>query len=195
MQKEVIDAIEHYDQQNEPAVEEMESEIDQYLSSLKKYGLTNRGLLESQTSITALVFLKLVLGLPFFMIGWLVNAIPYYLTRTIVLSLKIDEAFKGSLLMAIGTAAFVFYYIGMCIWASLNLNIWWLGIVLILLAYGLGLFCFIYSGWWGNFKEQQAFKALIEKDRDEFAKLLLSRKQIVERLEQFRTKYTAIDSE
>ncbi|MGB0424370.1 MAG: 1-acyl-sn-glycerol-3-phosphate acyltransferase, partial [Flavobacteriales bacterium] len=191
MQKEVIDAIEHFDGIKEPAVTEIETEIDTYLSSLKKHGLTNRGLLESQTSITAFSLLKLILGLPFFVLGWLVNAIPYYLTRTIVLSLKVDEAFKGSLLMAVGTGAFVFYYIGMGIWASLHFNMWWLGIVGVLLAYALGLFCFIYSGWYGNFKEQLAFKNLIEEDRDEFAQLLLSRKEIVARLEQFRTSYTA----
>ena len=69
MQKEVIDAIEHYDHQNEPAVAEIETEIDHYLGSLKKHGLTNRGLLESQTSITAFSLLKLIFGLPFFCAG------------------------------------------------------------------------------------------------------------------------------
>ena len=191
-QKEVIAAITHYQEQGEPAVQEMEEELDDYFGNLKQMGLTNHGLLFQNTSIRLGIWIRIIFGFPLFLLGWITNAFPYYLTRVIFRSLKLDESFRGSFIMAIGMGAFLLYYALILALIFIYTPWWWLALGGIPACYALGLFALVYVGWIADFREQIKFRSLLAADREAFAMALLQRKKIVEKLEHFRLAYTAL---
>ncbi|MEO0405575.1 MAG: hypothetical protein AAF193_11950, partial [Bacteroidota bacterium] len=188
-QQEVIEAVHHFEEMGEANLKAIEGQIDDYFNGLKRFGVTNAGLLHQRTTTPLLSYLKLFLGLPFFILGWLSNAIPYYLTKLIINTVKIDDSFKGSVMMAVGTLAYLLYF---------GFGGWWVYqltqspvVVLsfILATYALGLFTLKYSGWFGDFLEHRRLRRMVEEERQSFVRLYTQREEIITMLEGYRKQF------
>jgi len=88
---------------------------------------------------------KLVFGFPIFLIGALLNSIPYYLNSAIQKALAIKDSFKGSVNLLLGLVIFTLWY------TALVVILWWLtplnyfSLAVPLIAYLSGTFALVYA--------------------------------------------------
>lgn len=84
----------------------------------------------------------LMLGLPFFILGTMLNYIPYRLTGIIHDKLKPEQTFSGAISLAIGMMLFLLWYIGITVVACLLFS--WCGLFIPIIAYSSGFFSLLY---------------------------------------------------
>ncbi|NQX92057.1 MAG: 1-acyl-sn-glycerol-3-phosphate acyltransferase [Flavobacteriales bacterium] len=188
-QQEVIEAVHHFEESGEVNLEEIESQIDEYFEGLNRFGITNAGLIHQRTTTPLLSYIKLFFGLPFFILGWLSNAVPYYLTKLIINTVKIDDAFKGSVMMAVGTLAYLLFFIAGGWWVYSQTGEAIYVALFVLGTYALGLFTLKYSGWFGDFLEHRRLRRMVEDERQSLVKLYTMREEIVKLLEGYRLQF------
>lgn len=127
--RQIIEAVRYFEKNKPQLFTAIQDEMELYLSKLKKLGLTDEILGQSQNRNVLWPFLQCVLlllcGLPLFLFGLFTNYIPYNLPLTIAKWITSDITYKGPILMTTGIFTFSFFY-GIQIWAIQHFfqNIW-----------------------------------------------------------------------
>jgi glycerol-3-phosphate O-acyltransferase/dihydroxyacetone phosphate acyltransferase len=149
----IIEAAEFFYQNDPQKIRNLSDQIRNYIQKLKEYDLTPAEL-DTPPSVKLVTTLKLILGLPFFILGVVINGIPYYISKQLFLTkLKpkitdygaggLSPAFVATLIYAAGMVVFLGWLITIGIILTFTLH-WWSGIVFFFGAYYLGRFSMKY---------------------------------------------------
>jgi 1-acyl-sn-glycerol-3-phosphate acyltransferase len=140
-EKKVIDEIDRLKANAPEKFEKLMTETKNYATGLKKLNFRD-WLVNHKISGCGLIAkcLLMILLLPFFLFGCINNALPCMLTNYITGKMK-DKVFIGSVRLFLGFLLFPFYYLGICIAASLIAHSIIIGISYAILAF-LSLFVY-----------------------------------------------------
>jgi glycerol-3-phosphate O-acyltransferase / dihydroxyacetone phosphate acyltransferase len=194
-QQKVMEAIHQLSDTQPKTIADLETKLDRYLGKIKDLGLADSSIANLSVLVSIGASLRLVITLPLFSFGYLVNCLPYYATVFYFRRLKLFEvegrgpekeganpAFKGSVAMAIGMVMFLLFYlvlIAIFVWFFGN---FWITFALVVLFYLSGLFVMEYLRWYYAFEQQLKLRKLITDNREVFASLVLERQAIVNEL-------------
>lgn len=173
----------------------MELKLDSYLDKIRNLGISDRSIAELTLIISAGQLFQLIFTFPVFLVGFLINAIPYYTTVYYFRKLnlfsregyesprkKVNPAFKGSIAMAIGIVFFIAWYLILAVSGSSITDYAWLGICIPILCYLTGLFTMRYIRWFVLFKQKLKLRKLLRGNQELFASLIIERQKIIDEL-------------
>lgn len=129
----------------------------QYQNLLEQHHLTDVGVAQP-VAATASRTVALVLGVVPFVIGYIFNCPPAFLTKFILDKyVKVIE-FVGPIKMAVGTFSYLLYYV---FWALFFVfKGAWYGLLLLLLLLGLGYFAILYQEYAQKWRAAFRFRRL-----------------------------------
>jgi hypothetical protein len=196
--KEIIRAVEYYKRTGNRAFEELEGDIQSYIQRFEREGFRRFNPFEETRGKVVLNLLLVVLTFPFFLIGFVLNVMPYFFSRAIFRSLLLEKvtgehkqgdfnpAFAGSLAYAVGVGMYLVWYIGLAIVSSM-LYTWWVSIPLVwFIAYQTGKVALLYMRWLKRLRDVWHWKAMGADARKE---ILQERHRILRQLQVFKLKY------
>ena len=194
-QQKVIKSIQAISKNQPHLITHLELKLDSYLNKIKQLEISDASVAELSILVSGWELFRLVFTLPLFLIGFITNSIPYYLTVFYFRKLnlfsrdghelprtKVNQAFKGSIAMGIGMVFFILCYL---IAASISICVTkntWIGISLLILFYFSGLFCMRYIRWFVLFNQKLKFRKLINKKQELVTSLITERQEIMEEL-------------
>ncbi len=194
-QKKVVESLQILNETQPHLIAALELKLNDYLSILKKLEISNQSIADLSLLISAGDLVKLIFTLPFFLIGFAINAIPYYATlfyfRGLNLfsreghkppSKKVNPAFKGSMAIAIGMMIFIVYYLTLAVVSGWMTRYIWVGFFTLILLYLSGLFAMQYIRWFHLFKQKWKFRELLKREPALFSKLIIERQEIIDEL-------------
>ena len=185
-------------------ITQLEKRVDAYLGKIRQIGISDRSIAALSPLDTPLERLRLYAGRPLFIAGFLINAIPYYLTVFIFRRLNlfqregspqkqgINPAFRGSIAIAVGMVVFIHWFIGLAVLCAGLTGFWWVGLIALLAFYVTGLFTLRYIGWILLADQKRKVRKLLGKGSDLYAGLMMERREILESInsmtKEFQTK-------
>ena len=191
----IIQSVQNISNHNPDWIKCIEGQIDSYLKKIRVLGISDGSISELSMMVSVMDLLRLTISFPFFLIGYLLNVLPYYATVYYFRSLRLfkvegqtppkktgNEAFHGSVAMGIGMGMFLIFYIsvfGVCVWLT---NKIWMGLLLMCICYLSGLFTMQYIRWLAMFGQKLKLKKLVNQQREMFAALVLERKVIIQEI-------------
>jgi glycerol-3-phosphate O-acyltransferase/dihydroxyacetone phosphate acyltransferase len=181
-------------------INQMEKRVSEYLEKIRQIGISDRSVATLSPLDTPLERVRLYAGRPLFILGFLVNAIPYYLTVFVFRRLNlfqsagkgINPAFRGSIAIAVGMVVFIHWYLGLAVFCAALSGFWWVGLAALLLFYLTGLFTLRYIGWILLANQKRRVRKMLGKGSDRYAALIVERREILESInsmtQEFQTK-------
>lgn len=168
-EKRVADTVNRID---EPQKTQLLNLAKPYFEALQKLNITDAALF--QKSGSALVnWVLLLLGLPFFIIGYIFNVLPILLAKNTAKTRVRRVVFYSSVWLAVALGGYFFYWL---LWAILLLifakPLYWLALIIIPL---LGIFAIHYQEFYNNVKLSNRVKQL---NKEQKATLLQARMRI-----------------
>lgn len=187
MDKDIVQAIEHFEKEDPEGVRQMEVRLDDYLGRLREANLSDRAVKGLQTGNRLGDILVMIFGFPLFLIGAIHNVIPYFLATSIVKNMKLDTNFRGSIALAMGMGIFLIWYLGISITASFILHSWWVGPLYFLLMYVSGLHALRYMILIAHDRQRRNLNKRFRENKELVAELIVTRKGIIDDLETYRS--------
>ena len=195
VQKKVIESLQKISVNEPQRIAKLELKLDEYLTKLRKLGISDQSIAKLSILMTTGELVRLIVTLPFFLIGFLVNAMPYYTTVIYFRKLKlfsregfepvqkkVNPAFKGSIVMAIGMVIFIVWYLTLASGIGWLTTYIWVGLCSLILFYLSGLFAMQYIRWFLLFKQKWKFRKLLKKKPALFSSLIIERREIIDAL-------------
>lgn len=189
MQQELIQAIEYFNTREESKVTDLSREIDDYFDQLRSLGLAHRSLKTQTTAYRIGLKLGFLFGAPFFLLGFLLNALPYFIVQSINKRLKIDETFQGSLILATGLIVYLLWYIGLTVGGSFIQGLSWWSLLIPPIAYTSGLYALIYTAAYQRSRNRKSAERMAKFDEEGIEDLHEQRQEILKKLENFKEQY------
>ena len=191
----MIQSIQGLSEHRPQLIAGIELKLDSYLNRIRNLGISDGSIAELTIIISARELLQLIFTLPFFLVGFILNATPYYTTVYYFRKLnlfsrdgheaprkKVNPAFKGSIAMAIGIVFFIVWYLIVAVSGSSLTNHVWVGICMLILCYLTGLFTMRYTRWFALFKQKLKLRKLLRSNQALFASLIIERQKIIDEL-------------
>lgn len=188
MHKDMIAIMEYYQKHDSSRYLRVTRKLTHYLSLLEDAGIRDKGIAE-QSSWTLMRSINLLLGLPLFITGMILNAIPYYLVRTIVKRLKIKGTFLGSIILAAGLFIYLFWYTLVTILLFALTPLDWYSLLAPIVLYTTGIYFLVYKRALFYRSERIAFRRIMQSDRETFDHLSQLRQELIDELDAARTEY------
>ena len=189
MQQDLIHAIDYFKANQKGKVDELSVELDEYFSSLREYGLAHRGLNKQTKAYGTGLKLSFVLGAPIFLLGFVLNAIPYFIIQMVNKRLKVELTFQGSFILASGLFIYLLWYLGISIGTSFIPHVKWWSLCVAPVAYVSGIYALVYSAAYQRFRDRKEAKRYSKKDEEGVQGLKESRDNIIAKLESFKYEY------
>ncbi len=193
IQKNMIAALEHFDMESPQEIANFKQKVSTYVEELKELDLNERSMKELRIGNPPYSALMLLLLAPAYLIGFVLNAFPYFLARTIVLALRIRDSFLGSLAMSIGALCFLLWYIGGAIFLGLKspLGVW--ACIFPLVCYSFGLITLKIGGLVSRFLWRRKLRIQLQEKKKDVLKVIQKREEILRELENFRERFIALE--
>ena len=180
----IANAINYFDKLEPKRINQISSKIEQYFLKLKEIGVedvvVNRKNLELNTMRFLLLF-KLLIGLPFYLLGLINNFLPYEIPAYVANKLK-DKDLRGSVAMVLGIFTFlIFYSIQICL-----IQLWFKSLIITLIysfsIAPLGFFAYYY--WYACIEVKMRFTLIIHSYRNSevVSNILKARLEIIDEL-------------
>lgn len=189
----IIHAIEATHETEPEIVRQLDVRLETYLNKIRELGISDRSVAALSPRSTSWERLRLYGGRPLFAVGFLINALPYYLTVFVFRTLKlfpradappskqrVNPAFRGSIAIAVGMVVFIFWYLGWAAVLALTTGLWWAGLVALALFYLTGLFTLRYIGWTLIADQKSRIRKLLGRSTELYSELILERREILE---------------
>ncbi|MBN4072934.1 1-acyl-sn-glycerol-3-phosphate acyltransferase [Crocinitomix catalasitica] len=189
MQQEMILAIEYYEKNNAVEVVALHDSLNYYFDELENLGLRSRGLRSSSKAIKVGLMLKYIFGAPIFILGFILNALPYLIVQTVNRRLKIGETFQGSLILATGLFIYLSWYIGITIGTFFVPQLGWWCLCLPIIGYSCGIFALVYLASLQRSRERKDVKRSSRFDEESVNDVRKLRKDIIDKLEVYKEEY------
>lgn len=180
----ITKAINYFDKIETERVNQISEKMEKYFEKLEEIGIEDVVVNRKNIRLSAvhiLLFVQLIIGLPFYLFGLVNNFLPYEIPAFIANNLK-DKDLRGSVGMVLGIFTFlIFYTCQICL-----IHLWfkdiWLTITYSISIAPLGFFAYYY--WYAFIEIKMQLKFILYASRrDELASnLLKERFEIMEDL-------------
>ena len=172
--------LEFYAKKHPEVLEILDNKLDNYIKRASFYGITDASVARGSSKIGWFDYVKIILGIPVFTIGYATNALPYFFSIWAVRKMKVDESFQGSIGLSFGLISYLIWYIGWGVFISKLTGIWWTGFALFAVVYLTGMFTLSYIRLIKNTRQQGNLKRLLKKNRNLLESLQDERAQIMD---------------
>jgi glycerol-3-phosphate O-acyltransferase/dihydroxyacetone phosphate acyltransferase len=198
LQQEVIKAVDYFDKNRPKDVEMLKDKIKHYFALLKQLELKN-DVLNKRVSISVLL-LSLILLSPLFLLGFLINILPFYTARSYFTKKyghrlndatneqRIAPQFKGTVIFSIGTLVFLFWYLILATVAGLA-GAWWMGIISFVFCYLSGRLALHYLAITKHLNQKWKLWRIKRTQRKKHTELKTAHRDILDDLDQFKSSY------
>jgi glycerol-3-phosphate O-acyltransferase/dihydroxyacetone phosphate acyltransferase len=193
----IVDAV-NYFQNNDPVlVETVKQQMDQYIKTLNEFDLrdhllTKEGLRTiTDTRVTSDIVTSII-GMPLFLLGLVMNYLPYKLAHTSAKKLAKEVEFHASINMIIGWFAWIVYYLLQLLIVGLVFRNWSLLTVYAVLVPLTGLFALRFYPLLKKAAGRRRLLRLKENNKTEFKGLVSRREEMIKLLDSAKQKYYAI---
>jgi 1-acyl-sn-glycerol-3-phosphate acyltransferase len=161
LQKEILEAVHFFHQHKPEKLKELTLKVEAFNEDLKKHKLDLRYM--GGYRWPTILLIRLVLGSPFFLLGWAVNIIPFLATKwafekyvrpkftTTYQAGKLNPSFLASMVFIIGMAVFLLWYLLLSAVVVAATGLAWLIPVLVVIGYGTGIYAARYARMWFDF--------------------------------------------
>lgn len=177
--KEIIRAIEFHKRSSGASFEKLEHDIQHYIDRYEAEGFRHYNPFDATKRGVVLQTIFVILMLPFFLLGFMLNALPYAIARWMFRTLLLEKvtgehkqgdlnpAFAGSLAYAVGVGVFIIWYI-LLAGLSAMLYTWWVAIPLVcFLSYQSGRVALLYLRWLKRLRDVWHWNRMGERKRKE----------------------------
>jgi len=189
LDKLTIDAIKHFKIEDESAYKNMKEQVKSYVHLLKNQGIKDRDLTKYQTPYSAVQILYLIIGLPFFTLGYLGNFIPFIINDRIQKMINNQDSFQGSLKMGIGLFIFLLYYIALVIVLWMLTPLGFISLLIPFILYLSGTYALIYRKVFNVIKRRMNLKKTFKEQPHLASDILQERDLLYAKLQAFRKAY------
>lgn len=190
MQKDFLKAI-HFNRDQDPEGFDVTLvKVDAYLELLNDNGLSDKDIGEFKKRYLYKRVSTYILGLPFFLFGFIHNYIPYRAVGFISNRIKLEMTFQGSIVLALGLFIFTGWYIGISIMAGL-LGLGWYALLYPVLCYFFGLYALIYATAFRHSILRRRLRKLVLNNNELMQNLFARRKVIIDEISVVQQAYLA----
>ncbi|UTW67616.1 1-acyl-sn-glycerol-3-phosphate acyltransferase [bacterium SCSIO 12643] len=189
LDQEIQDGMAYYANKHPEVLEIITRNLDNYIRRSDFYGVSDSTISRGVGQISWYDYMRIILGIPVFVFGFLANSLPYYATIWIFRRFKIDPSFHGSIGMSIGMVLYLIWYIGWGVYASSFIGYWWFGFLLISVVYLAGRFTLKYLSLIFQMRQQGKLNRLLRKDRNVLKALFEERNEIIREIVMYSEKY------
>lgn len=200
--KDVINSVEFFEEEAPEKVMEVNKELDLYFDEVGKLPMHGRLMKYANKRISLFDAILIVLISPFFIAGYILNAVPFYTSgyyfkhRFLPKFNKYDESgepllhpvFGGSLAFALGSSFFIVWYLILFILCGVSIG-WIWGLYLILSAYLLGQLSLYYVGLYRKVKDILTFRRIRNRHRDQMKIVLEQHQKLIKLLQRYASLY------
>lgn len=189
MQREMLEAINYFRKKDERRFSEISEFIDDYIEQLNAAGLTDKDIKELKFQKSFRRIGSFLLGFPIFCIGVIGNFIPYFLVQFILKRIRFHENFQGSMILAAGLIVFFLFYVASAtlLWIFTPLTIW--SVFAPAIMYVTGIYAQLYLAAITYSSQRRNLRSVAKKNQTVIEKLLLTRKQLIQQLENCRVEF------
>jgi glycerol-3-phosphate O-acyltransferase/dihydroxyacetone phosphate acyltransferase len=189
LSQEIVKAVEYYKKIKPEKMQAFEEKINKYLKTLKQLKIRDTQIRSSKIKLKLFSkTLYFIFGFPFFLYGYLVNIIPFRAADYLSKKITVRKDFIGSMKIAFGMFVFlIFYVLEIIVFTSFIHWYWW--IVFTLSLYPLGLFTVNYIKNYYLFRGNFRYIYLFIRKSHLITELQITRKEIIEELEEGRQLY------
>lgn len=191
--KTMSDCVHYFVEFQPERVEKLRGEINSYLNDLERLSLSDSVVGGSEKKAPVFDALKsiffLVVGLPFFVFGFINNFLPWRIPGWAARAISKREEFFGSIALSLGTLTFIVFY-SIQIWLVNKYTHDWRMVLGYAMALPIsGLFAFYYYRRFTNIRGNWMFFSLFYKKSNLISSLISKRQTIIEELERGRKEY------
>jgi 1-acyl-sn-glycerol-3-phosphate acyltransferase len=202
LKKGILDAA-HFFHENEPEkLQEIDKKIRSFKKDLKDHKLDLRYMKGYRWPTFLLI--RLIFGLPFFLVGWILNVIPFLETKwafekyirpkftTVYVAGQLNPSFIASMVFIIGMAVFLIWYLIVSIGLVAVTGHAWLIPLLIVVGYALGVYAARYARMWYDFVRMVRVINR-RRRRPEAYKLILAKwNELIRELDNLKLEYEGV---
>lgn len=189
LDQEIQEGMAYYANKHPEVLEMITRNLDNYIRRSEFYGVNDSTISKGVGQISWYDYIRIILGIPVFVIGFLANSLPYYTTIRIFRRLKIDPSFHGSIGMSLGMVLYLIWYIGWGVYVSNFTGYWWFGFLIITVVYLTGRFTLKYLSLIFQMRQQGKLNRLLRKDRNVLETLFEERNEIIKEIVMYSEKY------
>tara|TARA_B110000046_G_scaffold178738_1_gene206952 strand:+ start:461 stop:1783 length:1323 start_codon:yes stop_codon:yes gene_type:complete len=184
IQKKVIEATVYSLVNQKDKAMKISDRIQSYLARIKSEGIY---LSDAFKKLTFEEVVELILGLPVYLLGCILNLLPFILIKKIFQSIQIKEAFRGSLAMMIGLLIFLFWYVSLMVISTLITKISIIGIFIFAVGYLSGLYAISWSKLFFIFSQKLNVYRMKKLNSKGYHEIRTEQRALLEALNKFRT--------
>jgi hypothetical protein len=189
MQKDIVEVVQHFHRHDADRVWRVNLMMQNYNYHLHRFGLRDELLKGSGKHTDVRKHLTfLTISFPMFLVGFLLNLLPYQVSTFLIKKIGPREDFEGSIKLAVGMFTFLAWYIALAIYLSHLTNIW-LGVLSVLALYPLGLFALHYLKTYLQVRGTIRFVFFFLKKGKIITRLMTERQAIIQELDAARKEY------
>lgn len=191
LNKLMISAFNYFQNEQPAAYAEMKIEIDDYFKLLAQHGIKDRELRKINSGIEQGQLFFLIFGAPLFLIGFAGNFLPYDAATFLQRKFNVKDAFRGSIILAVGMIMFLFWYVGIvvCLWIFTPLSFF--SLLVPFVFYLTGIFALIYASV-AKYRIKKSQLRNYFKDKKELRDQLLDKREKL--ISKFETLRVAFDT-
>jgi hypothetical protein len=178
IQKDFIDAIQQTKTNSPILFDEIEHQVDDYLKQLSKLDLSDKDIRDLEKRAQQRKIIPLILGSPFFALGWLNNYIPYKGVGMISSRIKLHANFTGSIILAVGLFTFLIWY-GLISFVLGYFILGWPAVFYPILMYISGVYALLYATGIAYSLKRKKLRFLIRSNHELVAELKQKRAKII----------------
>lgn len=195
--KRIAQAVRYFIETDPARVERLKFEMNRYLDNLEKLQISNTVLgkfVSGKPSFgkRLMAFLYFIIGLPFFIFGFVNNYLPFKLPYWIAKRVTDKIEYIGSLTMVGGTFIFILFYASQGWLIQRVFHEWWFTLAYMLLLPFSGLFAFGYWKRFTNLRGRWVILGLFSKKTVLVSSLIHQREAIINDLEKARQEFVAL---
>lgn len=186
VQKKIIQATAFiYDNQTAKA-EEISKKIGDHLKVLREHEIRLKRPFRKPDIQR---FAHLILGIPFSAIGYVMNLLPFLLTKLISRQMNMKASFRGTLSMMIGMVIFIIWYLGISLAVTMLFDHWIFGVIIFITGYGFGLYALYFSKLLMEVSQQLKIYKLKISNPKLYKSLMDERNYLVQTLDEMRVEF------
>jgi len=189
LDQEIQEGMAYYARRHPEVLEMITRNLDNYIRRSEFYGVGDAAISKGVGKISWYDYMRIVLGIPVFVLGYVSNSLPYYTTIWIFRRFKIGPSFHGSIGMSIGMFLYLIWYIGWGVYVSDLTGYWWFGFLLIAVVYLAGRFTLKYLRLIFQMRQKGKLNRLLKKDRNVLESLFEERNEIIKEIVMYSEKY------
>jgi len=189
LKKTIIEVIDYFKSTSPEKHQEMMSKVDDYSKKLSAHDLTDRDIKNIHFQLNFRRITSYFLGLPFFLIGFLGNALPYAANDAIQNRLNVKGSFQGSIMFGIGFGMFLIWYTTTTVLlATLTPLSYWATLLPVIL-YITGIYTLIYRAAIHYSRKRNNLRKFAKNNKEACQDLIRSRNHLITEFDEFRTIY------